>query len=96
LEGRSTSEFSHQAALSSSLFYVPLEQTVDYQHTLMKRLETHSHFVRGLLLVTNTQLGTLEPQAASISPTNALRRISWRHLVGHACRAAACSSAPSP
>ena len=41
---------------------VPLEQTVDYKHPLMKRLETQSHFVRGLLVVTNTPVGTLEPQ----------------------------------
>jgi predicted permease len=45
-----------------AMFYVPLEQTVDYKHPLMKRLETQSHFVRGLLVVTNTPVGALEPQ----------------------------------
>jgi predicted permease len=45
-----------------AMFYVPLEQTVDYKHPLIKRLETQSHFVRGLLVVTNTPVGTLEPQ----------------------------------
>ena len=45
-----------------AMFYVPLEQTVDYKHPLMKRLETQSHFVRGLLVVTKTPVGTLEPQ----------------------------------
>src|SRR5262249_2863513 len=46
------------------MFYVPLAQTVDYRNPLMKRLETQSHFVRGLLLVTNTPPGRLEPQVA--------------------------------
>ena len=44
------------------MFYVALAQTVDYKNPLMKRLEFQSHFVRGLLLVTNTPPGTLEPQ----------------------------------
>jgi len=44
------------------MFFVPLAQTVDYKNPLMKGLETQSHFVRGLLLVTNTPPGTLEPQ----------------------------------
>jgi predicted permease len=44
------------------MFFVALAQTVDYKHELMKRIEFQSHFVRGLLLVTNTPPGTLEPQ----------------------------------
>jgi predicted permease len=44
------------------MFFVPLAQTVNYQHEAMRRLELQSHFVRGLLLVTNTPPGTLEPQ----------------------------------
>jgi predicted permease len=44
------------------MFYVPLAQTVDYQNPLMKRIEYQSHFVRGLLLVTSTATGALEPQ----------------------------------
>jgi predicted permease len=44
------------------MFFVPLAQTVDYKNALMKRLESQSHFVRGLLLATNTPQGTLEPQ----------------------------------
>jgi predicted permease len=43
------------------MFYVPLAQTVDYKNPMMKRLEFQSHFVRGLLLVTNTPPGALEP-----------------------------------
>ena len=43
------------------MFYVALAQTVDYTNALMKRLETQSHFVRGILLVTNTPTGALEP-----------------------------------
>jgi predicted permease len=44
------------------MFFVALAQTVDYKNPLMKRLEFQSHFVRGLLLVTTTPPGTLEPQ----------------------------------
>ena len=44
------------------MFYVALAQTVDYEHPLMKRLEFQSHFVRGLLLVTDLGPGVLEPQ----------------------------------
>jgi hypothetical protein len=43
------------------MFYVPLAQTVDYKNPVMKRLEIQSHFVRGLLPVTTTPPGTLEP-----------------------------------
>ena len=43
------------------MFYVPLAQTVDYQNPLMKRLETQSHFIRGLMLVTAASPGALEP-----------------------------------
>ena len=44
------------------MFYVPLAQTVDYANPMMKRVEVQSHFVRGLLLVTDVPPGTLEPQ----------------------------------
>jgi predicted permease len=44
------------------MFFVPLAQTVDYRNPLMKRLEVQSHFVRGLLLVTSTPPGALEPR----------------------------------
>jgi len=43
------------------MFYVPLAQTVDYKDELMTRVEVSSHFVRGLMLVTNAQPGALEP-----------------------------------
>jgi ABC-type antimicrobial peptide transport system permease subunit len=35
---------------------------VDYANPLMKRLEFNSHFVRGLMLVTDSPTGLLEPQ----------------------------------
>ncbi|MEP6917683.1 MAG: ABC transporter permease [Acidobacteriota bacterium] len=44
------------------MFYVPLAQTVAYANPMMKRLESQSHFVRGLLLVTDTPAGALEAQ----------------------------------
>jgi predicted permease len=44
------------------MFYVALAQTVDYTHALMQRLEFQSHFVRGILLVTDLPPATLEPE----------------------------------
>ena len=46
------------------MFFVPLAQTVNYANEMMKRVETASHYVGGLLLVTNTPPGALEPQVA--------------------------------
>jgi predicted lysophospholipase L1 biosynthesis ABC-type transport system permease subunit len=46
------------------MFFVPQSQTVRYASPLMQRVETASHFVGGILLVTRTPLGTLEPLVA--------------------------------
>jgi predicted permease len=46
------------------MFFVPLAQTVNYANEMMKRVETASHYVGGLLLVTVTAPGALEPQVA--------------------------------
>jgi predicted permease len=46
------------------MFFVPLAQTVNYANDMMKRVETASHYVGGLLLVTNESPGVLEPQVA--------------------------------
>ena len=43
------------------MFYVPLTQTVDYKDDLMKRLELASHFISGIMLVTNVAPGAIEP-----------------------------------
>jgi ABC-type antimicrobial peptide transport system permease subunit len=43
------------------VFYVPLAQYVDYQSEIVKRIELASHFISGMLLVTGTPPGTLEP-----------------------------------
>jgi len=45
------------------MFYVPLAQTVNYPDAdaLMKKLESRSHFMDGILLVTNMSPGALEP-----------------------------------
>ena len=43
------------------MFYVALAQTVDYTNPLMKRIETATHFAGGVMLVTSTPIGTLEP-----------------------------------
>jgi predicted permease len=44
------------------MFYVPLAQTVEYNNALMRRLESASHFVRGILLVTDLPPATIEPE----------------------------------
>jgi predicted permease len=44
------------------MFFAALAQTVNYTNPLMARIETGSHAVGGLLLVTDQPTGTLEPQ----------------------------------
>jgi predicted permease len=46
------------------MFFVPLAQTVNYANDMMKRVETASHYVGGLLLVTDAAPGAIEPQVA--------------------------------
>jgi hypothetical protein len=43
------------------MFYVPLAQWVHYKLEIMQELEQQSHFIGGLMLVTNTPPGVLEP-----------------------------------
>ena len=43
------------------MFYVPLAQNVNYKDDLMQRVELRSHFIGGIMLVTHTPTGTLEP-----------------------------------
>ncbi|MGC2465822.1 MAG: ABC transporter permease [Candidatus Acidiferrum sp.] len=43
------------------MFYVPLAQTVDYHDEIMTKLELRSHFIGGIMLVTNLSPGALEP-----------------------------------
>ena len=44
------------------MFYVPLAQTVNYPDELMKKIELNSHFIGGMLLVTNMTPGAIEAQ----------------------------------
>ncbi|MEZ5291186.1 MAG: ABC transporter permease [Vicinamibacterales bacterium] len=46
------------------MFFVPLAQTVHYADPNMQRVESGSHFVGGILLVTNAPAGVVEPQVA--------------------------------
>jgi predicted permease len=46
------------------MFFVPLAQMVDYPNEMMRRVQTASLYVGGLLVVTNTPPGVLEPQVA--------------------------------
>jgi predicted permease len=43
------------------MFFVPAAQFVHYQHPLMQKIELRSHFLDGILLVTHTRPGALEP-----------------------------------
>jgi predicted permease len=43
------------------MFYVPLAQNVNYDDAMMKRVELQSHFIGGIMLVTDIPPGTLEP-----------------------------------
>jgi predicted permease len=44
------------------MFYVPLAQNVEYKpDDVMRRVEVQSHFIGGILLVTNAPPGSLEP-----------------------------------
>jgi predicted permease len=43
------------------MFYVPLAQYVNYSTELMQKLEFRSHFVSGIMLITNEPPGKLEP-----------------------------------
>jgi predicted permease len=42
------------------MFYVPLAQNVDYKNPLMQRIELQSHFIGGIMLVTDAPPGVLE------------------------------------
>jgi predicted permease len=48
------------------MFFVPLTQTVNYPNPMMRRVETASHYVGGILLVTNATPGLLEPEVARV------------------------------
>ena len=48
------------------MFFVPLAQTVPYANEMMKRVETASHYVGGLLLVSDAAPGALEPHVARV------------------------------
>jgi predicted permease len=43
------------------MFYVPLAQNVPYANRMMAAIELASHFVQGIMLVTNAPAGELEP-----------------------------------
>jgi len=46
------------------MFFAPLAQTVNYANEMMKRVETASHYVGGLMLLTSSSPGAIEPQVA--------------------------------
>jgi predicted permease len=44
------------------MFYVPLAQTAEYKDELLRKVELRTHFIGGILLVTDVPPGALEPQ----------------------------------
>ena len=48
------------------MFYVPLAQNVNYSHELMKKIELMSHFIGGIMLVTDSPPGTIEPMLTRV------------------------------
>ncbi|MBV9265694.1 MAG: ABC transporter permease, partial [Acidobacteriaceae bacterium] len=48
------------------MFYVPLAQNVNYASPLMTRIELQSHFIEGMMLVTDAAPGILQPRVARI------------------------------
>jgi len=48
------------------MFYVPLAQNVNYSNEMMKKLEMRTHFIGGIMLVTNLSPGALEAQLTRI------------------------------
>ena len=48
------------------MFYVPLAQNVNYPNDLMQRIELMSHFIGGMMLVTDSPPGTLEPMLTRV------------------------------
>jgi predicted permease len=48
------------------MFYVPLAQTVAYEHELMQKIELRSHFIGGIMLVTDLPPGALEPTVTRV------------------------------
>ena len=65
------------------MFYVPLAQTVEYHDALMKKLESRSHFIGGIMLVTNLSTGALEPlltrTLADLDPNLTINSIRTMH-----------------
>ena len=45
-------------------FFVPLAQNVNYKDNIMSRVELRSHYIEGMMLVTDVPVGTLQPQIA--------------------------------
>ena len=43
------------------MFYVPLMQSTNYSNVMMQKVDVVSHFIEGILLVTDAQPGALEP-----------------------------------
>jgi predicted permease len=65
------------------MFYVPMAQSVNYPQELMKKIELRSHFIGGILLVTNIPTGHLEPlltrKLSDIDPSLTFNSVRTMH-----------------
>ncbi|HET8923644.1 MAG TPA: ABC transporter permease [Candidatus Acidoferrum sp.] len=65
------------------MFYVPLAQTVEYHDNLIRKLELRSHFISGIMLVTNMPSGALEPlltrTLAELDPNLTINSVRTMH-----------------
>jgi len=55
-------KFSSPRRETRSMFYAPLAQSSKYDEEIMQKLDRRTHYISGILLVTKTPPGVLEPQ----------------------------------
>ncbi len=55
-------KFSNPRRDARAMFYAPLAQSSKYDEEIMQKLDRRTHFISGILLVTKTPAGVLEPQ----------------------------------
>ena len=59
-------KFTQPRKPARPMFYVPIAQWVPYQHPLMNKIELWSHFIHGIVLVTQAPPAAIEPQVTRI------------------------------
>ena len=64
------------------MFYVPLAQTVPYTNELMARIERQSHFIGGMMLVTDLAPGAVEPMLTKALADNRFNQRTTAEALG--------------